>query len=45
MNPLSTCDLCDAHRDAPDERFRVLPPIFRDRLKSIGESALCERDF
>ena len=24
MNPLSTCDLCDAHRDAPDERFRVL---------------------
>jgi regulator of ribonuclease activity A len=30
MNPLSTCDLCDAHRDAPIERFRVLPPIFRD---------------
>jgi regulator of ribonuclease activity A len=30
MNPLSTCDLCDAHRDAPAERLRVLPPIFRD---------------
>ena len=30
MNPLSTCDLCDANRDAPAERFRVLPPIFRD---------------
>jgi regulator of ribonuclease activity A len=30
MNPLSTCDLCDAHRDASAERFRVLPPSFRD---------------
>ena len=30
MNPLSTCDLCDAHRDAPAEHFRVFPPIFRD---------------
>jgi regulator of ribonuclease activity A len=30
MNPLSTCDLCDAQRDAPAERFRVLPPVFRD---------------
>lgn len=30
MNPLSTCDLCDAHRDDPADRFRVLPPIFRD---------------
>jgi regulator of ribonuclease activity A len=30
MNPLSTCDLCDAHRDDADETFRILPPIFRD---------------
>jgi len=30
MNPLSTCDLCDAQRDHSDERFRVLPPVFRD---------------
>jgi len=30
MNPLSTCDLCDAQRDDPSDRFRVLPPIFRD---------------
>jgi len=30
MNPLSTCDLCDAHRDDASGRFRVLPPIFRD---------------
>jgi regulator of ribonuclease activity A len=30
MNPLSTCDLSDEHRDDPPERFRVLPPIFRD---------------
>jgi regulator of ribonuclease activity A len=30
MNPLSTCDLCDEHRHDAAERFRVLPPIFRD---------------
>jgi regulator of ribonuclease activity A len=30
MNPLSTCDLCDAHRDDASGRFRVLPPIFRN---------------
>jgi regulator of ribonuclease activity A len=30
MNPLSTCDLCDEHRNDPAERFRVLPPVFRD---------------
>jgi regulator of ribonuclease activity A len=30
MNPLSTCDLCDEHRNDTAERFRVLPPIFRD---------------
>ena len=26
MNPLSTCDLCDAHRDDASGAFRVLPP-------------------
>jgi len=30
MNPLSTCDLCDEHRNDPVHRFRVLPPVFRD---------------
>jgi len=30
MNPLSTCDLCDEHRNDPAERFRMLPPVFRD---------------
>jgi regulator of ribonuclease activity A len=30
MNPLSTCDLSDEHRNDPAERFRVLPPVFRD---------------
>ena len=30
MNPLSTCDLCDEHRQDAAARFRVLPPIFRD---------------
>jgi len=30
MNPLSTCDLCDEHRNDAAERFRVLPPVFRD---------------
>jgi len=30
MNPLSTCDLCDQHRDDPSGPLRVLPPIFRD---------------
>ncbi len=26
----ATCDLCDAHKNDPVERFRVLPPVFRD---------------
>lgn len=26
MNPLSTCDLCDVHRDDTRGGFRVLPP-------------------
>jgi regulator of ribonuclease activity A len=30
MNPLSTCDLCDEHRNDAGERCRVLPPTFRD---------------
>lgn len=30
MNPLSTCDLCDAHKTADDGLFRVLPPVFHD---------------
>ncbi|MCW2313162.1 ribonuclease E activity regulator RraA [Rhodoferax antarcticus] len=27
---LATCDLCDAHKNASPELFRVLPPVFRD---------------
>ena len=27
---LSTCDLCDAHKNDSDGAFRVLPPVFRD---------------
>lgn len=30
MNPLSTTDLCDAHKNDTDGAFRVLPPVFRD---------------
>ena len=30
MNPLSTCDLCDAHKGDASAAFRVLPPLFRD---------------
>lgn len=30
MNPLSTCDLCDAHKNDDDGAFRVLPPVFHD---------------
>lgn len=26
----ATCDLCDAHKNEVSERFRVLPPMFRD---------------
>ncbi len=26
----STCDLCDAHKNAAPSDFRVLPPVFRD---------------
>ena len=29
MNPLSTCDLCDAHKSDFSGAFRVLPPVFR----------------
>ena len=32
MNDFSTCDLCDSHKagllTAPDDAFRVLPPVF-----------------
>ncbi len=49
MNPLSTCDLCDAHRDAPAEHFRVLPPVFRDfgartRFHGAVSTVLCFED-
>ena len=27
---LSTCDLCDAHKNVSDGSFRVLPPLFTD---------------
>jgi regulator of ribonuclease activity A len=27
---ISTCDLCDAHKNDSDGAFRVLPPVFRD---------------
>lgn len=31
MGPiLSTCDLCDIHKQASPELFAVLPPVFRD---------------
>lgn len=26
----ATCDLCDAHKNAAPDVFRVLPPVFRD---------------
>ena len=42
MNPLSTCDLCDEHRNDPAERFRVLPPVFLDfggRIRFHGSVA------
>jgi regulator of ribonuclease activity A len=28
MNPLLTCDLCDAHKGDTSGAFRVLPPLF-----------------
>ncbi len=28
--PVSTCDLCDAHKGAVGTTFFVLPPVFRD---------------
>ncbi|MDD2808781.1 ribonuclease E activity regulator RraA [Rhodoferax sp.] len=31
MTPsFSTCDLCDAHKNAAPEVFRVLPPVFKE---------------
>jgi regulator of ribonuclease activity A len=30
MDPLSTCDLCDARKGDSGDAFRVLPPVFRD---------------
>ena len=36
MDPLPTCDLCDQHRNDPPERFRVLPPVFRDFGGRVG---------
>jgi regulator of ribonuclease activity A len=30
MNPLSTCDQCDAHKSERGDGFRILPPVFRD---------------
>jgi len=49
MNPLSTCDLCDEHRNDAAERFRVLPPVFRDfgaRVRFHGSVATvqCHED-
>ncbi len=29
MNPLATCDLCDAHKTDTSGAFRVLPPLFQ----------------
>lgn len=26
----ATCDLCDTHKNAAPEQFRVLPPVFKD---------------
>ena len=49
MNPLSTCDLCDEHRHERPERFRVLPPIFRDfggrvRFRGLVSTVQCFED-
>ncbi len=36
----STCDFCDAYKSSDDERFRVLPPVFKDyggHLKFAGQ--------
>jgi regulator of ribonuclease activity A len=49
MNPLSTCDLCDEHRNDPAERFRVLPPVFRDygarvRFHGMVATVQCHED-
>jgi regulator of ribonuclease activity A len=30
MDLMTTCDLCDLHRNDTDGNFRVLPPVFRD---------------
>lgn len=31
MTPsFATCDLCDAHKNDLPEKFRVMPPVFRD---------------
>ncbi len=45
----STCDLCDAHKNSSDDRFRVLPPVFRDfggRRKFAGpvSTVKCSED-
>jgi regulator of ribonuclease activity A len=49
MNPLSTCDLCDAHKAEPSARFRVLPPLFRDfgartRFRGVVATVQCPED-
>ncbi|HET7526428.1 MAG TPA: ribonuclease E activity regulator RraA [Burkholderiaceae bacterium] len=49
MNPLSTCDLCDEHRNDPPDRFRVLPPVFRDygarmRFHGVVATVQCFED-
>ncbi len=45
----STCDLCDAHADANDDRLRVLPPVFasyggRARFAGPVATVKCHED-
>jgi regulator of ribonuclease activity A len=45
----STCDLCDAHADASDDRLRVVPPVFasyggRARFAGPVATVKCHED-
>lgn len=50
MDDFSTCDLCDAHKDAGDGgEFRVLPPVFtsyggRVRFAGPASTVKCHED-
>jgi regulator of ribonuclease activity A len=49
MTDLSTCDLCDAHRNDAGADLRVLPPVFRDfggraRFSGVVSTVKCFED-